>query len=188
MKRILHTGSKFIDFSKEINVTDTMLNKPDSISGCLWGSTLIKLPGNKVGSSWKYYTSGAEYLSKDYKYGVSFTLNRKSKILEINNLNDYKSAMKRYGCKIHDYDLRYCLDFAKISKEYDAFHLTEDAFWRLRMPIDKEFNDLNYEDFYCYDAESWIIFNLNAINKGSILSHNNVTGYEDYEEDEDYDY
>jgi hypothetical protein len=77
--------------------------------------------------------------------------------------------MNKYKHDTYDDSDRYCLDFEKISKEYDAFHLTEKAFYELRLPIDEGFYKLKYEDFYNYDAETWIIFNLNAINKGSVF-------------------
>lgn len=175
MTRILTIGTEEIDFSRTINVTDTILNKPDFNSNVLWGSTMIKYPGNKIGSSWKNFTSG-EFISKDYRYGVSFTLNRNSRILEIKDLDSYIRVMKIYSYKKYENDNRKTLDFVKISKDYDAFHLTEEAFWQLRMPVGVLYA-LDYCDFYSYDAESWAIFNLNAINKGSILNHNNVFGY-----------
>ena len=174
MQRILVLGTEKIDFNRTINVTGTILNKPDFESGCLWGSTLVKYSNGSVGSSWKEFTAD-NYTDKDSNYGVSFVLNSNSKILKITNLDDYKNIMEQYKC--NPYSDKYCLDFEKISKEYDAFHLTEDAFWKMRLPICGpacEIYDLDYDTFYSYDAESWIIFNLNAINKASILNHNNV--------------
>ena len=188
MQRILVLGAKEIDFSRIINVTHSVLNKPDFGSGCLWGSTLIKYSSCNIGSSWKEYVANI-YEDKDFDYGVSFKLHKNSKILEIANLNDYKNIMKQYSCLANHYDSKYCLDFVKISKEYDAFHLTEDAFWSMRLPMFNnpacELYDLNYDNFYSYDAESWIIFNLNAINKGSILNHNNVVASWEGEYDEE---
>ena len=173
MVRILHIGATEIDFHKpECEIyTLPSINKP--FGNILWGSTLIKLPGNKVNSSWKDYVSG-DYQDKDSNYGVSFKLNRNTKILEIDNMDDYISVMKKYKRLKYPHGDDLCLDFEKISKDYDAFHLTEDAFWELRMPMYKEFYDLKYSDFSAYDAESWIVFNLDCINKGSILNHNNV--------------
>lgn len=192
MRRILHLGAKELDLNKIVNVTGTNLNKPSFGSGSLYGSTLIKLPGGRVNSSWKEYVSN-DYTSKDCNFGVSFTLNKKSKILEIANLDDYLNIMQKY--KIEEYANRgeYSLDFAKISKEYDAFHLTEDAFYSMRLPFGDEpeaiLYDLKYDDFYAYDAETWIIFNLNAINKGSILNHNNVCDilYMLHNQEDEYD-
>ena len=70
---------------------------------------------------------------------------------------------------------RLVINWDKLSKDYDAFHLTEDAFWSMRLPWDPdELTDVdgNYlENFYSYDCETWIIFNLECINEGSILNH-----------------
>ena len=176
MTRILTIGTKEIDFNRAINVTKTMLNKPDFVSNVLWGSSLIKYSGYKVGSSWVDFVRN-DYLDKDYKYGVSFTLNRNSRILEITNLDDYKRVMEKYSCKEYNDEEYKSLDFVKISKDYDAFHLTLEAFWSMKLPMDKEFYNLKFRDFYSYDTESWVIFNLNAINKGSILNHNNIFAY-----------
>ena len=78
------------------------------------------------------------------------------------------------------------LNFVDLSKDYDAFHLTYDGLCSLRSDIDIFFraggdsNNLmvrffkNHRDFYSYDAETWILFNLDCINKGSILNHDNV--------------
>jgi hypothetical protein len=180
MQRILHLGAKELDLTKEINVTssETILNKPNFGSNCLWGSSLIKLPGGGVSSSWKEYVSG-NYDNKDFNYGISFTLHRNSKILEIDSLDDYIEIMKKYS---YSHTLGYCLDFKEISKDYDAFHLTENGFWSLRMRLDSVLYNLKYDTFYSYDAESWIIFNMNCINKGSILNHNNVVYYYEYYE------
>ena len=185
MVRILHLGAREIDFNRpECEILNlTSQNKP--IGNILWGSSLIKLPGGKVNSSWKDYVSG-DYIEKDSRYGVSFTLNRKTKILEITDLYDYLLVMEKYSCFIYPNDNKRCLDFVKISKDYDAFHLTEDAFWELRSPIGGPLYDLKYADFYSYDAESWVIFNLDCINKGSILNHNNIVSK--WEVIENYDY
>lgn len=65
------------------------------------------------------------------------------------------------------------IDWKKLSKDYDAFHLTERAFWEMRLPLS---NILECEDgselcdFYSYDCESWILFNLDCINWGSVIN------------------
>ena len=180
MKRILSLGRKELKLDREIKVTGMFFNKPDHDSSCIWGSTLIKLPGGKNTSYWKEYVTNEEFLPKDFNYGVSFTLKRNSKILQITDIDDYIAAMEKY--KIREiYDIRYMLDFVRISKDYDAFHLTQDAFLSMRTSYSftkhgKILRDYNYEDFNVYDAESWIIFNTNVINRGSILNHNNIVG------------
>ena len=60
------------------------------------------------------------------------------------------------------------IDFEKLSKDYDAFHLTEDAFYYMRLPMYDDILKVNYttvsseedkinwkpvvlKDFYAYD-------------------------------------
>lgn len=185
MVRILHMGTKELDLNRPVNVFNTDLNKPNFGSGCLYGSTLVRLSGDIIRSSWKDFVDG-DYKEKDVNYGISFKLNRNSKILEIANLSDYIEVMKNYKCK-HEYRDEYCLDFKKISKDYDAFHLTLEAFWSMRLPyygeVYEKMNELKYSDFYSYDAETWIIFNLDAINRGSILNHNNINSFYNYNDE-----
>ena len=76
----------------------------------------------------------------------------------------------------------------EIWKVWSVCRQRENGFWQLRLPfawddesefIYNQMRKKNYSDFYSYDAETWIIFNLDCINKGSILSHNALQ-YTDY--------
>ena len=176
--RILSLGLREIDLSRFKPVEKTILNKPDFGSGCLWGSTEIKLKSGAVTSSWKTFLDDSS-ISKDGDFGLSFTLHKNSKVLEIDSFEEYVYAMREYK-KEEGIGRGYCkyqLDFSKISRDYDAFHLTEDAFYELRLPL-YELNDPVYkyrmDNFYSYDAETWIIFNPRCINLGSILTRNNI--------------
>ena len=67
------------------------------------------------------------------------------------------------------------IDFKRLSEDYDAFHLTEDAFWEMRLMYFDLFTRATHKimaDFYSYDCETWIIFNYDIINQGSIMNHN----------------
>ena len=179
--RILSIGVKKLDYDIITgNIKSIDLNKP--WGNILYGSTLDKLPCGLITSSWNYFTA-CDYTEKWCKHGVSFTLYKKSKILEIDSLEDYIRYMDKY--KIPNIDdskgrgpYKYQLDFYKISKDFDAFHLTEKAFYELRLPFFNDIFDvlynLHYDNFYSYDAETWIIFNSDCINKGSVLYHNNI--------------
>lgn len=171
MTRILHLGAKELDLNRTVNVTDTESNKPDFNSGCLWGSTLRTYNNGCVGSDWKDWTYCEEF--KDYDYGVSFELKPDAKILEISSLEDYKKILVNYGhySIFNRFKPKIELDMVKISREYDAFHLTEEAFRSMRLFY--RF-DLSFESFYWYDAESWIVFNYKAIDESSIQYHDNV--------------
>lgn len=95
------------------------------------------------------------------KYGVSFRLKKKARILDIQTYQDYKNIPEKFFT--YGYFGIVELDFSKIRKEYDCFHLSEEAFWNLRDKYDfPESSDL--QDFNSYDAETWIILNFDCIN------------------------
>ena len=100
----------------------------------------------------------------------------------MDSLESYLELIREYGIldtmnSMPDYK-KYTVDWIELTKHYDAFHLTEDAFWNLRMlPSTITYNDgafISLKDFYSYDCETWIMFNLECINKGSIMNHNNL--------------
>ena len=159
------------------NDSPTILNKPP-FGTCLYGSTMFKYPGGYVGSEWSEFTQ-FDYIEKYYKHGISFTLNKNSKIIAIDTLDDYRRILRMYK-RIDESGINNQIDFYELSKTYDAFHLTRKAFHRMRLPLgmNKEEYDFFYKErnanFYAYDAETWILFNLDCINRGSILNHNNI--------------
>lgn len=196
--RILTTGINGIDPEKFIPITEKGsgcgLNKPD-YGSCLYGSTMIKNPNGSVYSDWKRFTS-TDYCGKDRSYGISYKLKKSAKIFEVGSLDDYKKLIAGYPL---DEGFQIAIDFFKLSQDYDVFHLTTDAFWDLRvhtMYFDEYFDEHTMKianwfkkeqrdigkriaDFYAYDAETWLIFNIDCINFGSILSHGNVQ-YEEF--------
>lgn len=164
--RILTLGIKTIDRSQFKDIIKTYLNKPGK--GCLYGSTEIKLQNGLVTSGWKRWTSLEDF--GDYNYGLSYKLKRDAKILTIDSMEAYLEALKKYSCKAYEGARKDSLDFSKICKDYDAFHLTEDAFYKMRMIFTRH----DIEDFYSYDSETWVVFNPDCINYGSVLSRGNV--------------
>lgn len=184
MQRILTTGIREIDSNKftECTANNDITNKPE-FGQCLYGSTLIKGTNGSVCSDWSYFTQN-DYTAKFFNYGISYKLHKSSKIAEIDTFDDYKKLIEKY-----QYDpgvgFKTALNFVDLSKDYDAFHLTYDGYRSLRSEFDIFFmsrgdsDDMfkffkNHKDFYAYDAETWILFNLDCINKGSILNHDNV--------------
>ena len=80
------------------------------------------------------------------------------------------------------------INFKKLSEDYDAFHLTEDAFLQIRLMYFQLFTRTTHKvmaDFYSYDCETWIIFNYDIINQGSIMNHNIPIYIEEDEEDKE---
>ena len=184
MGRILVAGISEIDPNKfnsphiKTSTKDfTYLNKPN---GCLWGSTF--LPNGHYPSDWIRWVCGENFHVDSYKEAISFTLKRNARICTIYTVEDYKNIMKKYSLINNVYYTlkEKMIDWDKLSHDFDAFHLTESAFWTMRMgSFDDNFVDdegFQLKDFYSYDCESWILFNLECINKGSILNHNlNIT-------------
>ncbi len=151
------------------------INKP---AGCLWGSTLLHNGGYP--SDWlRWVASEGFMLNKYSSMAVSFKLSRKAKICTIDTVEDYHRLMRKYAKPKYEnseYSSLFkekVIDWKKLSKDYDAFHLTEWAFWEMRLPLS---NILECEDgselcdFYSYDCESWILFNLDCINWGSVIN------------------
>ena len=178
MARILCAGIEELNkekFDRFDNHSFETMNKP---GGFLWGSTMT--PNEYHLSDWLRWCFDEDFHVDTYQKAVSFTLKKKSKIATIDTLEDYRNLMKNYSKWAYPDEMKYkynrlVINWDKLSKDYDAFHLTEDAFWSMRLPWDPdELTDVdgNYlENFYSYDCETWIIFNLECINEGSILNH-----------------
>ena len=132
------------------------------------------------------YVAAAMSIAQHQGYGavagavvVSFKLSRKAKICTIDTVEDYHRLMRKYAKPKYEnseYSSLFkekVIDWKKLSKDYDAFHLTERAFWEMRLPLS---NILECEDgselcnFYSYDCESWILFSLDCINWGSVIN------------------
>lgn len=188
--RILVMGIDEIDESKfhPCNDSGTVMNKPP-VGTCLYGSTMFKPDSSHVCSEWTEFTQ-FDYTDKYFTNGISFKLKRNVKIIEIDDVEDYRKVLQQYpyeyraGCYAKTQ-----IDFYKMSLDYDAFHLTSRANEKMRLPCPGEMPeadlDLFYKDnvdsFYTYDAETWILFNIDCIDQGSILNHNNIActgGYE----------
>ena len=193
MRRILVAGITEIDESKFRSATDKIpegyydisyLNKPN---GCLWGSTMT--PNDYYLSDWLRWVSEEEFHVEKYEVGaISFVLKKKARVCEISSVEDYKNLMKKYfkkkyRYKLFDRDNTKIIDWEMLSRDYDAFHLTKKAFLEMRLPWDRDLlkdEDIYLGDFYSYDCESWILFNLDCINKGSIMNHCVKDSFRDY--------
>lgn len=164
--RIATFGIDCIDKDKFKTEGDILLNKPNY---GLYGSTLINRNGLDWSSWLDFVESESFHIDKYYK-GISYTLHKKSKICTINSYESYIDILYKYP-KYDDLN-KLCIDFDKLKLDYDAFHLTEKAFYEMRLLPDNiisiQSKEVVINDFYSYDCETWIIFNLDCINFDSI--------------------
>lgn len=162
--RILTVGIHELDREKFKTDGKIMWNKP--FYG-LYGSTATYLDG-KLWSNWIDFVLGTEYAINKYMGGgITYTLHKNTKIYTIDNIDDYLNLLKDYS--IMEYDKR-GVDWNKFKNDYDAFHLTLNGFFDLRLIYDDDryFDNCRIQHFYAYDAETWIIFNFDCINLGSV--------------------
>lgn len=172
MNKLLTFGIDKIDenlFNPVSNYTEyDCRNKP---MGGLWASPYKA--NEEFISDWLYFISYG--LSDKFKkfVGVTYNLKSDSKILEIDTLNDYLDVLDKYGyIPFPKHSGKMQLNFEAMSKDYDAFHLTDNAAYHLA------------EDFYSYDVESYILFNLDCIDKDSIEVITLPEDFWDLEEDD----
>ena len=178
-ERILVAGINKIDPCRFTKTTGSMTNILDTLNkpnGGLWGSTYT--PDATYPSDWIRWVKEEDYKVNRYNHGISFTLSNDATICEIDSAETYREIIKPYAVEIRRssspiFHNTLVLDWNKISKKYDVFHLTEYAFWSMRLPIDDRLKtDMGYlPNFYSYDCETWIIFNLECIDHESILRH-----------------
>ena len=189
MTRILTAGITELDETKFHPVTNgesILLNKP---SGGLWGSTYT--PDEDYPSDWIDWCVGEQFRVNNFGIGVSYELKPESRIIELAEVPDYLNMMDTYGMVFNPINgepisfhesvlfeyIRAFINFEKLSKDYDAFHLTKDAFYKMRMSMFSNnlymnrMRHIRCADFYSYDCETWIIFNFDTIDKSSIQHH-----------------
>lgn len=167
---------------KELFDEERYRNKP---AGGLYGSTYK--PNEYYKSSWLRYVFEDGYRCGEYLSGFSYTLHKNTKICEIDSFSDLKNLLETYSeiycmatnsSELSDRErlllTKKTINFYKLSRDYDAFHVTEKAAWNMHDPFNfrmKDDNGIQICNFYNYDVETWIIFNLDCINKGSIMNH-----------------
>lgn len=124
-------------------------------AGGLWTSTSSK----KEGSDWVRYCM-TDYTDALKPTGWLCKVNENTKITEIDSQEDLKDTIEHYRhpCQFgfpKDFTQdRDTIDFEKLSKDYDAIHLTEAGQWRTRLP-------LSGPNLYGWDAESTLHFKDN---------------------------
>lgn len=143
-------------------------NKP--CHGGLWASTFDK---QRNSSAWLDWVQDNDFHLDKYINAISFTLNKSAKIYRINSKNDYMKLLKWCGYDFIHYpgaEPVKSIDFVKLSKYYDAVYISDNVIFDFELRYTTMSSGFN--GFYCYDVESWILFNLDCINQGSIFNHN----------------
>lgn len=125
-------------------VNDMCRNKPRC--GGFWASTL--LPETENYSAWAKWGICEDFLLERLNQAVVFALSPKAKIYEINSVQDLTTLLDKYS---HPALVGRQIDFEKLSKVYDAIHLTERGQIATRMSYP--------DDLYGWDVESYLIMN-----------------------------
>lgn len=156
MKLIHYSSTKFDRSRFTVIKNRALFNKP---SGGLWTSPIDSKWG------WKDWCIGEHFnIDKLNKFFI-IELKKDSKILKINSLDDLKKVpLQNLDDRVKNYpelkDVFYSMNFPnyeKISKEYDAIHLTERGQYETRLP---PFGEPN---LYGWDCETVLVMNPNCI-------------------------
>ena len=121
--------------------------------GGIWGSTYIR--DEVYSSAWEKWCI-SENFGYSWKEAVIFTLKKDAKVYVIDSVQDLNNLAKVYN--IHGNGRITHLDFeAMVAAGIDAIHLTEkgEEETRFSWPY----------SLYGWDVESWLILNINAIDK-----------------------
>ena len=170
--KLITSGIKSIQKDLFNSVKNDLHDKRNKPLGGFWASTYIQDEEYGPSSSWIDYCR-YDYLAdfyddkefiEPYKHGVIFEISDNSKICKINTLSDYLKVLEKYSCVYEMYSKKKGLDFEKLSQYYDAIHLTQNAVIEMRFILSH--NDIL--DFYSWDCESFVLFNLDCINQNSI--------------------
>ena len=82
--------------------------------------------------------------------------------------------------------MKYCVEFAKsfnYMDEIDEIFIQYKSNNKALEKFIEKFKEkriliqLNFEDFYSYDSETWIVFNADAIDMDSIIYRDNIIDY-----------
>ena len=151
-------------------------NKP---AGGLWCSP-------EIGEyTWKDFVESEDY-KKDYYFSkmVLITLKESSKIYKINSVEDFMNCVVQYSylsnskisCDNRDIlypnnyldniiDIKYLIDYEKLSKDYDALWITMNALVELENEfLDRRmYGNYHLNPLFGWDVETVLLFNLNCI-------------------------
>lgn len=166
------------EFKKELFKFDHrdrwITNKPN---GGLWASPLRY--NDEFLSAWEEWCIREEFMISSLEKYIQFKLKENAKILTIDSTAAYIKIMESYRQMTID---KYSLDFEKISKDFDAVLLTENASIEMHLGLLYSNGNYNYRDFNAWDVESIVILNFDAIDLDSCICKTNKN-YERYKEE-----
>lgn len=167
--RLLSAGIDRIDKTLFCNVDNPdYRNKPSH--GGLWASTFDR---QRKTSSWLEWVKDANYHLDRYGHCISFKLKKSAKVYYLNTVSDYTNLLDVYGYDykpFHETPSQKSIDFVKLSEDYDALYIGEELIFDYELRYASLSSGIN--GFYCYDVDTWLIFNLECINMGSVMNHN----------------
>ena len=128
---------------------DPILLKPET--GGLWSSPKKSLWG------WKDWCDSEMFIKGwGFSCGFKFKLKKSAKIYVINSIKDFEQLSKRFKIFVPGRIVeKYCIDWEELSLEYDGLFLTYEGYL--------DFRNNSRIEFYSWDCESLIIFNLDCI-------------------------
>lgn len=148
----------FVGYQPKIELMNPVFNRNFvKAGGGLWTSTFID---NDSYSDWIEWCVGNNFWSTDNIEGWLLTVNKDVRILEIDSLEDAKKAFSKYSYSLHG--IMNFLDYEKMSKDYDGFHLTNKGEIQTRWDINNS--------LYGFDCESthwfrWVFDKVESIGK-----------------------
>jgi len=130
---------------------------PSKPLGGLWTSTFT--PNDTLCSDWLSwcYTNMPEWLPESDSCCWVLFPSPNARIYEVDKEDDYISLFKLGYGYYNDFVNKWCIDWEKLSKDYDAFHLTE----RGLVECSSVFFESNYPELcslYGWDCESTLWF------------------------------
>ena len=122
-------------------------------NGGLWTSTY-----ENGKSEWVQWCENAQFFTTDSDDGWLLIPNENSRILTVDNENDFANIYKEYGTHT-DYNFP-ILDFEKMSRDYDGLHLTSEGQWETRWSFPYNLHGWDCESTFwfrwCFDEVKYI--------------------------------
>jgi len=131
-----------------------VINKPE---GGLWTSTFLPSGDEVYGmcSDWLRWCKSdmPDWLPKSEDYCWVLYPSDDAEVVEVDDLEDYLQLLKYYSW-LNPVTNKKEINFARLARDFDGFHLTENGVWKLRHLW--EYPDI--ESFYGWDCESTVWF------------------------------
>lgn len=144
---LIHYGSELYIPEAVLPITNDYWNKP---KGGLWTSPIKSKYG------WKDWNADSGYINCDVEDSFTLQLRQGSKVVVVNSLEDYISLPKRNDVFLNEK----LINFEELSKEFDAFWLTESG---LNTTATINYYKNNGMMLYGWDCETIVIFNSSCV-------------------------